>query len=121
MMSQPIRSVTRHPLIFLAAIGLGTLACSSTAMTSTTAVEFRVQSPFCSPVAYPFRFSIDSMVVGADTLRDSQTSPRFATTPGQHRLDARATGGPFPLFSLDTIVTVPADTTFALIVDLYCS
>lgn len=85
-------------------------------------MQFRVQSPFCGPTnAYPLRFSIDNAVVGSDTLRDTQTSRRFATSAGPHRLGATATGGIFPGFTLDTTVTLPADTVFTQIVDIYCS
>lgn len=90
-------------------------------MPPASTVEFRVESPFCGPSAYPLRLSIDSVVVGTDTLRDGQTSPRFATTPGQHRLGAAVTGGTFSGFALDTAVTLRADTVFTEVVNLYCS
>ena len=103
------------------AIGLGLVGCASPAMHSATGVQFKIQSPFCGPYAYPFRFSIDSAVVGNDTLRDKDSSPLFATTPGPHRLEARMTGQPFQNFSFDTTVTVVTDTVFVQIVDVYCS
>ena len=103
------------------AIALGLLGCSSSAPPLATGVKFKIQSPFCGPDAYPFRFSIDSVVVGSDTLKDKDISPLFATTPGQHRLQARMTGAPFANFAFDTTVTVVTDSVFVQVIDLYCS
>lgn len=100
---------------------LGAAACSSPEMPATASVQFQVQSPFCGPNAYPLRFSIDQVVVGTDTLRDGQLSPRFVTSPGQHRLGATVTGGVFSNFTLDTAVALVPNAVLTQIVDLYCS
>jgi len=102
-------------------VALALVGCASTTMPGTTGVQFKVQSPFCGPNAYPFRFSIDSVLVGSDTLKDKESSPAFATTAGQHRLDVRMAGPPFQNFVFDTTVTVVQDSLFVQIVDLYCS
>lgn len=100
---------------------LGVLACSNDEPRSAPAVAFRIDSPFCGPNAYPFRFSIDQSVVGNDTLRDGQTSPRFTTTPGQHHLNALVTGGVFPGFARDTTVMLTPDAVFTYAINSYCS
>jgi hypothetical protein len=103
-------------LALLAAFG-----CSDTDMPATATVQFKVQSPFCGPHAYPLQYSIDEVIVGADTLSDGQLSPRFVTSPGSHRLVAAMTGGIFPNFKMDTTVTLAANASLTQIIDIYCS
>jgi hypothetical protein len=95
--------------------------CSSGESTSATAVTFRITAPYCGAISYAFRFTIDSAQVGTDTLRDGESSTRYPTTPGRHVLGAAVTAGSFAHFSFDTTVTLPADTTFVQVVDIYCS
>ena len=100
---------------------LGGLACASAEMPAAASVQFKVQSPFCGPYAYPLQYSIDEVIVGADTLSDGQLSPRFVTSPGSHRLVAAMTGGIFPNFKMDTTVTLVANASLTQIIDIYCS
>ena len=106
----------RNVLLLFAA-----LAACSTVTPKETSVQFLVLSPFCGPNSYSIRFSIDSVLVGTDTLKDKESSPRFVTTPGGHRLNARVTAAPFTGLTMDTLVTVPADTVFTQVFDIYCS
>lgn len=106
---------------FAILILLGTLGCSSPDVPAAASVQFKVQSPFCGPQAYPLQYSIDEVIVGADTLSDGQFSPRFVTSAGSHRLVAAMTGGIFPNFKLDTTVTLAANASLTQIIDVYCS
>jgi hypothetical protein len=107
------------PIAFL--VLLGALGCSSSETLSTASVQFKVQSPFCGAHAYPLQYSIDQVIVGADTLSDGQLSPRFVTSAGSHRLVAAMTGGIFPNFKMDTTVTLAANASLTQIIDVYCS
>ncbi len=102
-----------------ALIVLGGLACASNASRETS-VQFLVQSPFCGAHDYGMVFSIDSVQVGVDTLKDKERSQQFVVTPGAHRLNARLTTV-FTGLRMDTLVTVPADTVFTQVFDIYCS
>jgi len=98
---------------------LGVLACTGDAPKETS-VQFLVQSPFCGPHDYAMVFSIDSVQVGVDTLKDKERSQLFVTTSGAHRLSARLTTV-FTGLKMDTLVMVPADTVFTQVFDIYCS
>jgi hypothetical protein len=94
-------------------------ACSNPDAPSPARVQFRLDSPFCGPQKFALKFSIDSIVVGTDSLSTGQTSPIFLSTPGTHHLlgvgiGVTATGG-------DTTVTLKADSTFTAVVNIYCS
>ena len=96
------------------------LAACTSSTPKATSVQFLVQSPFCGPHDYAMQFSIDSVLVGTDTLKDKETSAQFPTTSGVHRLGARLTTV-FPGLKMDTVVIIPADTVFTQIFDIYCS
>jgi len=96
------------------------VACSSDSPPDVTSVQFLVQSPFCGAHDYGVQFSIDSVLVGTDTLKDKQTSTLFLTAPGAHHLGARLTTV-FPGLMMDTLVTIPAGTVFTQVFDIYCS
>jgi hypothetical protein len=94
-------------------------SCSNPAAPSRARVQFRLDSPFCGPQKFALRFSIDSTVVGTDSLSTGQNSPIFLSTPGIHHLvgvgiGVTATQG-------DTTVTLKADSTFTAVVNIYCS
>ena len=103
------------------AIVLGVLGCSSPDTPVAIGVQFRIDSPLCGATRYPFTFSIDSVVVGTDTLKDKDISPLFATPPGPHRLQAALTGPHFANILVDTTVTVVPDSAFVQVVGVYCS
>jgi hypothetical protein len=105
-------------ILFLLAAG-AIASCSNPAAPSPARVQFRLDSPFCGPQKFALRFSIDSAVVGTDSLSTGQSSPIFLSTPGTHHLvgvgiGVTATQG-------DTTVTLKADSTFTAVVNIYCS
>jgi hypothetical protein len=74
------------------------VACQQAATTEPAArVHFVIVPQACSSVL-PVEFSIDGRLVGTDTFRVDVVSPRttsrdFETSPGQHVVGARVTGG----------------------------
>jgi hypothetical protein len=117
-----IRNKTRMRTMSFALAALAMIAlasCSNPAAPSAARVQFRLDSPFCGPQKFALRFSIDSAVVGTDSLSTGQSSPIFLATPGTHHLvgvgiGVTATEG-------DTTVTLKADSTFTAVVNIYCS
>jgi hypothetical protein len=76
----------------------GVVACQHSATTEPSArVHFVIVAQTCSSIL-PVEFSIDGRLVGTDTFRVDVVSPRttshdFETSPGQHVVGARVTGG----------------------------
>lgn len=77
---------------------IGGVACQHAATTEPAAhVHFVIVAPTCSSVL-PVEFSIDGRLAGTDTFRVDVVNPRttsrdFETSPGQHVVGARVTGG----------------------------
>jgi hypothetical protein len=110
--------IAMRPMLLLLAI-CALASCSNPDAPSPARVQFRLDSPFCGPEKFALRFSIDSTVVGTDSLSTGQSSPVFLSTPGTHHLvgvgiGVMATEG-------DTTVTLKADSTFTAVVNIYCS
>ena len=109
---------TMRATLFLLAIA-ALAACSNPDAPSSARVQFRLDSPFCGPEKFALRFSIDSTVVGTDSLSTGQSSPVFLSTPGTHHLVGVGVG--VTATEGDTTVTLKADSTFTAVVNIYCS
>jgi hypothetical protein len=114
-----IHNKTHVRAILLSLAMIAFASCSNPDAPSAARVQFRLDSPFCGPEKFALRFSIDSTVVGTDSLSTGQSSPIFRSTPGTHHLvgvgiGVTATQG-------DTTVTLKADSTFTAVVNIYCS
>jgi hypothetical protein len=99
-------------LLFLAA-----LACHGATALPAPVVRFRMESQTCGgPIT--FQFSIDQAVVGAQSLRNGETSAAYPTTPGPHATRAAFVRG---TFVDDTAATLKAGQIFIQILSPYCS
>ena len=114
-LANKIRMRTILPALAVAALA----ACRNPDAPSSARVQFRLDSPFCGPQKFALRFSIDSTVVGTDSLSTGQTSPVFLSTPGPHHLVGVGVG--VTATQGDTTVTLKADSTFTAVVNIYCS
>jgi hypothetical protein len=108
--------------IGLAAV-VGVTACGGEdTLAPRPTVSFVIDAPLCSSVI-PVELFIDGRPVGADTFRVNlapahTTTRAFATSPGRHRLGARAAHGyVWP----DTTVTLAAGQAFTDSLPFYCS
>jgi hypothetical protein len=114
----PFRAKTQlRALLFT--LTIATLAaCSNPDAPTPARVQFTLASPFCGPEKFGIRFMIDSVVAGADTLSNGQSSPVFLSTPGAHHLSGAGIG---VIVTGDTTVTLRADSVFTAVVNIYCS
>ena len=94
--------------------------CGSAVAPDDAKVQFAIEAPFCGGTLYQWQFSVDSVVVGTETLRGSQTSQLYPATMGPHVLGAKILSTSFA-FNTESRVTLRSGGTFVNIVSLYCS
>ena len=72
-------------------------------------VYFTIDAATCTGTS-PVQFSVDSAIVGTETLSAGQTSQGYQTTGGVHVLGARLANGTF--IWPNTTVSVPFDASY---------
>jgi hypothetical protein len=116
-------------ILLCAVLGVvGIAACGGAPTEPRPTVSFTIDAPFCGGPRLLVQFSIDSVIIGTDSLnlftasRPGNLSQPFTTTVGTHTLGARVIGSFLNNYSWpEKKVKLSAGQTFTDSLPFYCS